>query len=38
MLLRVDQKVVAVVSGAQEKLKCWQGDIKLLVGVIDNGP
>lgn len=38
MLLRVDLKVVAVVSGAQERRKCWQGDIRLLAGVIDNGP
>jgi hypothetical protein len=38
MLLRVDQKVVVLVNGVQEKRKCWQGDIKLLAGVIDNGP
>ena len=38
MLSRVGQKVDAVVSGAQEKLKCWRGDIRLLAGVIDNGP
>jgi len=35
---RVDLKVVVLVNGAQEKRKCWQGDIRLLAGVINNGP
>jgi hypothetical protein len=35
---RVDLRVVVLVSGAPEKRKCWQGVIRLLAGVIDNGP